>query len=470
MRRAKIVCTLGPASRTPEVVGALIDAGMDVARLNFSHGDYETHLGFLRMVRGEAERRGRPVAILQDLQGPKIRVGRFAKGAVELATGAEFTITTREVAGDERVVSTTYKELPRDVKAGDTILLDDGYLQLEVLSVDGEDVKTRVVEGGILKNNKGINLPGVKVSAPALTDKDRADMAFGLRAGVDFIALSFIRDPADVREARRLTTLDDVRIPILAKIEKPEAVARLDEIVEAADGIMVARGDLGVEMGAEKVPLVQKRAIEITNARGKVVITATQMLESMIENPRPTRAEVSDVANAILDGSDAVMLSGETASGKYPLQAVRTMARIIKEIETSQYYRLNLELPTIDLPVSTNAVAHAAVVASKQMHLKVIACYSDSGGIARLISEYRPEALIVALTTNEVTYRRLALYWGVAPVMISPAATTDEMFHRVSRVVRERGLAPHGEQVVITMGVPIGSGESTNLMKIHRIS
>lgn len=469
MRRAKIVCTLGPATKSPEMIGALLDAGMDVARLNFSHGDYDFHAATLRTVRAEAEKRGRSVGILQDLQGPKIRVGTFARGQIELAAGSEFTITTRPVIGDEKIVSTSYKFLPHDVKRGDTILLDDGYLSLEVVSVDGEDVKTSVVSGGKLKDKKGINLPGVKVSAPALTEKDRADLAFGLRAGVDFIALSFVRSPEDVLEAQRLATADDIRIPIIAKLEKPEAIDRLEDIVEVADGIMVARGDLGVEMGPEKVPLIQKRVIEATNRRGKVVITATQMLESMIENPRPTRAEASDVANACLDGSDALMLSGETASGRHPIEAVRTMARIIAEIEGSSWYRLNLETPRLDFPISTNAVAHGAVVAARQMGLRVIACYSDSGGVARLISEYRPEADIVALTTNETTYQRLALYWGVLPVFIRPAVSTDEMFGHVEDVLKTRGLAQPGDICVITMGVPIGSGESTNLMKIHRI-
>jgi pyruvate kinase len=470
MRRAKIVCTLGPASSTPQMIGSLIEEGMDVARLNFSHGDPDSHLQLIRTLRQEADKRGRAVAILQDLQGPKIRVGRFAEGRVELTAGQEFVITTREIVGDQRAVSTTYKGLPRDVSAGDTILLDDGYLQLQVVAVDGEDIRSRVVVGGTLKNNKGINLPGVKISAPALTDKDRADIALGLRAGVDFLALSFIRDPADVREARRLATTDEVRIPIIAKLEKPKAVERLDEIVEAADGVMVARGDLGVEMGPEKVPLIQKRVIRSTNRRGKVVITATQMLESMIENPRPTRAEASDVANAVLDGTDALMLSGETASGRYPLAAVRTMARIIEEIEGSSDYRMNLEQPTLDLPVSTNAIANGAVVAARQMKLKVLACFSDSGGIARLVSEYRPEAKILGLTTNEATYRRLALYWGVQPGLISPAATTDEMFGRIEDALRRRGLAQSGDTVAITLGVPIGSGESTNLLKIHRVA
>ncbi len=470
MRRAKIVCTLGPSSSSAERIGALIDAGMDVARLNFSHGEYETHHALLRTVRAEAERRGKAVAILQDLQGPKIRIGRFTAGSIELVPDATFTITTRNVPGDQRVVSTSYVDLPGDVRPGDKVLLDDGYLQLEVTDVTGEDVTTRVVIGGILKNNKGINLPGVKVSSPSLTVKDRADLVFGMRIGVDFIALSFVRSAQDVLEAQRLATLEDTRIPIIAKLEKPEAVERLEEIIEAADGIMVARGDLGVEMGPEKVPLVQKLAISLTNARGKVVITATQMLESMIENPRPTRAEASDVANAVLDGTDALMLSGETASGKYPVEAVQTMARIVTEIEQSAHYRSQLERPTLDLPVSTNAIAHAAAVAARQMRLPVIAVYSGSGGIARLLSEYRPEARIVALTDNEATFHRLALYWGVTAIRVAAAASTDEMLARIEDTLRARGLAKSGELAVITLGVPIGSGESSNLLKIQRIA
>jgi pyruvate kinase len=451
------------------MIGGLIDAGMDVARLNFSHGDHEFMARLVKTVRSEAEKRGRAVGILQDLQGPKIRVGRFANGPALLEPGAEFTITTRDVPGDQHIVSTVYEGLPRDCTPGDTILLDDGYLHLQVISVEGQDVKTRVITGGLLKDKKGINLPGVKVSAPALTVKDRIDLAFGLTLGVDFIALSFVRDPSDVREAKALATLDSGRIPIIAKIEKPEAVERLEEIIDAADGIMVARGDLGVEMGPKKVPLVQKRCIELTNAKGKVVITATQMLESMIENPWPTRAESSDVANAVLDGTDALMLSGETASGKYPLQAVRTMSDICREIEHSSYYRTNLDPPELTMATSTNAVAHAAVIAAKRLSIKVIACFSDSGAIARLISEYRPEAAILALTTDPTTYRRLALYWGVTPLLIGPAATSEEMFTRIEEALVHRGIVQTGDRVVITMGVPIGAGESTNLMKIHKI-
>jgi pyruvate kinase len=468
MRRAKIVCTLGPASSTPEKIGELIEAGMDVVRLNFSHGSHEDHAKLIQNVRAEAERRGRAIAVLLDLQGPKIRVGRFEKGAVELQPGAEFAITTdTSVVGDEKRVSTTYAGLPGDVRPGDQILLDDGYLSLAVTEVIDKEVRTIVVAGGTLKNNKGINLPGVEVSAPALSDKDKADIAWGLRMSVDYVALSFVRRPEDVLEAKRLLTADNVRIPVIAKIEKPQALDRLDDIITAADGIMVARGDLGVEVGPEKVPLMQKRMIERTNAQGKIVITATQMLESMIGQPRPTRAEASDVANAVLDGTDALMLSGETASGKYPVEAVKTMARIIREIEQSTYYRQWIEPPQLEMAISSNAIAHAAVIAARAMKSKVIACVTDSGGVARLISEYRPEASIAALTSSEVTYRRLALVWGVTPVMMGTAAHTDELIDRVEQELSAHNLAQTGESVVITMSVPVGSGQSTNLLKVH---
>ena len=470
MRRAKIVGTLGPSSNNAERIGELIDAGLDVVRLNFSHGSHADHAKVLTTVRAEAERRGRAVGVLLDIQGPKIRVGRFAEGQVELKPGATFTITTDpDIIGDVNRVSTTYTGLPRDVKTGDHILLDDGYLSLVVTEVGDRDVKTIVVTGGILKNNKGINLPGVEVSAPAITDKDKLDLEWALRHGVDYVAVSFVRRAEDVLEARRLLTADDVSIPIIAKIEKPQAVDRLEQIIEVSDGLMVARGDLGVEIGPEKVPLIQKRMIELTNARGKIVITATQMLESMINQPRPTRAEASDVANAVLDGTDALMLSGETAAGKYPVEAVRTMARIIGEIEGSAYYRQNLELPQLGLAVSANAIAHAAVIAAREMKIKTIAVVSNSGGAARLMSEYRPEARIVALTQSEVQYRRLALVWGVTPVLIEPSATTEELIDRVEHVLSSRGLARPGDNVVITMGVPVGAGMSTNMLRIHEM-
>jgi pyruvate kinase len=469
MPRAKIVCTLGPASSTPERIGELIDAGMSVARLNFSHGSHDDHARTLQIVRSEAERRGKAIAALLDLQGPKIRIGKLANGQVELKAGSELMITTEDVLGNDKRVSTTYLGLPRDVKVGDQILLDDGYLGLAVTAVSDHEVKTVVVTGGILKNNKGINLPGVDVSAPALSDKDRVDIGFALRHGVDYVALSFVRRPEDVREAKRLLTVDQVCIPVIAKIEKPQALERLGDIIDAADGIMVARGDLGVELGPEKVPLWQKRIIEETNKRGKIVITATQMLESMITQPRPTRAEASDVANAVLDATDALMLSGETASGLYPAEAVKTMARIIVEIERSAYYRANVEVPDIQLAVPANAIAHAAMTAARAMKIKTIVAVSESGGAARLISEYRPDSNIVCLTTNEVSFRRLALTWGVTPVLMSPAATTEELIDRVEATLIERNLAVPGENVLITMAVPVGSGLQTNVLKIHQI-
>jgi pyruvate kinase len=469
MPRAKIVCTLGPASSTPQRIGELIDAGMSVARLNFSHGTHDDHARMLQIVRSEADRRGRAIAALLDLQGPKIRVGKFANGQIDLKPGAALTITTDDVVGDERRVSTTYAGLPRDVKAGDQILLDDGYLSLAVTAVRDREVDTIVVTGGVLKNNKGINLPGVDVSAPALSEKDRIDIGFALRHGVDYVALSFVRRAEDVFEAKRLLTVDQVSIPVIAKIEKPQALERLGEIIDAADGVMVARGDLGVELGPEKVPLWQKRIIEETNRRGKIVITATQMLESMITQPRPTRAEASDVANAVLDATDALMLSGETASGLYPVEAVRTMARIIDEIEHSAYYRANVEVPEIELEVPANAIAHAAMTAARAMKIKTIVAVSESGGAARLVSEYRPDANIVCLTTNEVTFRGLALFWGVTPVLISPAATTEELIDRVEATLIERNLAQPGQHVLITMAVPVGAGMQTNVLKIHEI-
>ncbi|MCG8420637.1 MAG: pyruvate kinase [Proteobacteria bacterium] len=469
MRRAKIVCTLGPASSTAEQISELIEAGMDVARLNASHGTHEEHAGRIRLVRAAAEKYGRAVAILLDLQGPKIRVGRFASGSVELQSGQEFTITTdTSVIGDQKRVSTTYAGLPGDVNIGDQILLDDGYLSLAVTDIVGHEVKTMVLSGGVLKNNKGINLPNVEVSAPAISEKDRADLVFGLRMGIEYIALSFVRTPGCIREARRLAVVDDRHIPIIAKIEKPQALDHLDEIIQEADGIMVARGDLGVELGPEKVPLVQKHIIEVTNRQGKIVITATQMLESMIQHPRPTRAEASDVANAVLDGTGALMLSGETAAGQHPIESVRTMSRIITEIEHSAHYRL-LEPPHLALEVSANAIAHAATIAAKAMNINTIVAVTDSGGSARLVSEYRPEAQIIALTTDEATYRRLALHWGVTPILAAPAVTINELIETVEVELAERHLAQSGEYVVITAGMPIGSGASTNMLKVHRM-
>ncbi len=475
MRRAKIVCTLGPASREPAFIGHLIDEGMNVARINFSHGEADEHRATILEVRAQAAARGRSVTILQDLQGPKIRVGRFQGGQITLEPGQDFVITTRDVLGNDAEVGTTYASLPRDVQPGQILLLDDGLLSLEVLAVEGPDVHTRVAVGGVLKNNKGINMPGVRVSAPALTEKDRADLEIGLAMDVDFVALSFVRTPDDVREAVRLCTRPSGpggelrRTPVIAKIEKPEAVEQLEEIIDVADGIMVARGDLGVEMGAEKVPLIQKRAIEATNARGKIVITATQMLESMITNPRPTRAEASDVANAILDGSDAVMLSGETASGKYPLLAVRTMARIIEEIEGSARFKTRFDGASLDFTFSANAIAKSAVVAARQLGAAAIVAVTESGGVARLVSMYRPECRLIALTTRQEVYRGLGMYWGVEPLLCERSVAFAEMIDQVSRVVIERGQCKTGELIVIATAFPFSVGLSANTLHIHRL-
>ncbi len=479
-RRAKIVCTLGPASRTPQVIGNLIDEGMDVARLNFSHGSAADHERNVAIIREEAQRRGRAVAILQDLQGPKIRVGKMREGT-ELEAGTEFTLTNDDILGDATRAQSTYLDLHKDVRPGDLMLLDDGLLQLEVLEIEGTDVITRVLIGGKLSNNKGINLPGVRVSAPSLSDKDHADLVLGQRLGVDFLALSFVRSPDDILQAREAiiraraqhndpAMLERTLTPIIAKIEKPEAIECLGEIIEVADGIMIARGDLGVEMGPEKVPLIQKAAIEMTNLRGKLVITATQMLESMTTNARPTRAEASDVANAILDGTDAVMLSAESASGRYPLLAVRTMVSIIREVEQSmRFHELMAKSPSLTLAVPSNAVAHAATAAARLVRAPVIVAISDSGGAVRLISEYRSEALVVGVTSRTDVYNQLAAHWGVMPLLMPMAATANEMVGALSALLKERGLVQTGDMAVFTMALPFGTGIPTNTMQIRTL-
>jgi pyruvate kinase len=477
-RRAKIVCTVGPASRSPEVLGHLMDEGMDVVRLNFSHGTAADHAAVVAAVREQSHKRGRAVAILQDLQGPKIRVGKMAPGTI-LEAGSEFVLTTEAILGNACRACITYEGLPRDAQPGNLLLLDDGLLQLEVLEIQEREVICRVLVGGPLSNNKGVNLPGVKVSTPSLSDKDLADLVTGQELGVDLLALSFVRSPGDVHAARAAISEARAKIPgassrpptqIIAKIEKPEAVACLAEIIDAADGIMVARGDLGVELGPEKVPLVQKAAIQMANAKAKLVITATQMLESMTTNARPTRAEASDVANAVMDATDAVMLSAETASGKYPLLAVRTMDRIIREVEQSErYHRQMRQLDWPMIRVTSNAVAHAAVVAARLVEAPVIVAISDSGGAARLLSEYRPEALLIGMTRSPEVYSQLAAYWGILPMMspVPDAETEGPLISETLRLLRERGMAKPGQMVIITMAIPFRSGRSTNTMQIH---
>ena len=466
MRKAKIICTLGPATDTAETIEALVRAGMDVARLNFSHGTHADHERRLRWVREASERVGKPVAVLLDLQGPKIRTGKMMDDRIVLHEGAEVSITTEDVLGTPERFSTTYQGLPTDVHVGDDILLADGRLKLVVTrKVKKTEIRCRVLVGGELGSNKGINLPGTRVSAPSLTEKDLADLHFGLSIGIDYVALSFVRTAEDVLEIKRI--VGDA-VPVIAKIEKPQAVANIDAIAEIADGVMVARGDLGVELPLERVPLIQKMLIERTNSVGKIAIVATEMLESMVQAPRPTRAEVSDVANAILDGADAVMLSAETASGAYPVEAVKTMAAIISDVERSQRYR---ELKPHNLARSdsfASAVARACCAAAEQLGLNSIVACTQTGRSARLIAEHRPEARIFGLTPLKESYRRMALYWGVIPIMCPTYETPEEMLQIVSDVLVREGWARKGDAVVISSGVP-NQPMSTNLMTIHRL-
>ncbi len=464
MRKAKIVCTLGPASDSAEVIEGMIRAGMDVARLNFSHGSPEDHRRRVRLVRQLARKLARPVAILQDIQGPKIRLGLFEGGQLLVKDGEQVVVTTRAVLGGFGVIPTPLRSLPRDVRKGDPILLDDGRVVLEVEGIKGPDIRARVRVGGLLKDHKGLNLPGAKVSVPTITQKDAADLAFGQELEVDYVALSFVRSPADLERARGLVRKGT---PLVAKIEKPQAVEQLEEISAASDGVMVARGDLGVEMPLEKLPRIQKDAVRKVNAQGKLVIVATEMLESMVSNPRPTRAEVSDVANAILDGADAVMLSGETAAGKYPVQAVATMARIVEEAETS---RAAGARPRFDQVRGVSAgVAAAAVAAAAQLTAPTIVTYTESGYTARLVSEFRPEAQILGLTPNAEVVRRMALYWGVQGLHVGRLHSTDAMLRQVRRICREDGYCRSGDLVVIVAGVPLNEPGNTNMMSVHRL-
>lgn len=486
MRRAKIVCTLGPASSSNEVLEKMIEAGMNVARLNFSHGTYEQHRELYERIRTLSAKLGKPVSILQDLQGPKIRVGTFEDGAIELVEGAEFIITSEECEGTVERVSTTYEGLPQDVQKGDVLLLDDGLLRLRVSDVQGNDVHTLVEVGGTLKNNKGINLPTAAVSAPSLTPKDIEDARFGMELGVDFVALSFVRSALDIHQLRALFPDDQYPTKVIAKIEKPQAVENLEDIISVADGIMIARGDLGVELPPQKVPVIQKRAIALANKEGRISITATQMLESMTENPRPTRAEASDVANAILDGTDAVMLSGETAAGRYPVAAVRMMASIIEEVETSPIYR-TMRTPGFISHLRTfpNAVAKSAAVAADELDVHGIVLLTLSGATARLMMTYRPSKQIIACTPFPKVYQQMGLYWGVRPLLVEKWVerglfrekqpgekikyATEAVVEAIQELLVERGEVKEGDEIIMVMGSPIEEQSETNLMKFHRI-
>lgn len=466
MRKAKIICTLGPASDTPEVIEGLIRAGMNVARLNFSHGTHDDHRRRVNTIRKVARRLGVPVAILQDVQGPKIRLGKFEGGQIVITEGQTVTVTTRPVLGQGTIIPTPVRSLPKDVERGHAILLDDGRVRLRVLRVSGRDVTAKVEVGGVLKDHKGLNLPGAAISVPTITEKDAQDLAFGQEVGVDYVALSFVRSADDIKLARAHVAKRNT--PLIAKIEKPQAVEHLEAIAAVADGVMIARGDLGVEMPLEQLPAIQKRAVAEVNRMGGLVIVATEMLESMVGNPRPTRAEVSDVANAILDGADAVMLSGETAAGRYPIDAAATMARIVEETERGVISGLRPSLIERKNDLSAG-VAAAAVAASEQLGIDTIVTYTERGHTARLVAEFRPQAQIIGLTPNADTVNRMALYWGVKGLQVGRLQSTDAMLKQVRRLCREEGLCKVGTPVVIVAGVPLNEPGKTNMMSIHRI-
>jgi len=465
MRRAKIVCTLGPAVESPEKVKELIAAGMNMARLNLSHGSYEEHQGRLDRVRSAAKEAGKAVAVLVDLQGPKIRLGRFENGPHELARGDVFTITTDEIAGTKERVGTTYKGLPGDCKAGDRILIDDGRVTVEVLEVKGNDVITKCIQPGFVSNNKGINLPGVAVSVPAMSEKDEDDLRWGLRAGADFIALSFVRNAADVKVVHAIMDEVRIRVPVIAKIEKPQAVENLEEIIAAFDGIMVARGDLGVELPIEDVPMVQKRCVELSRDAAKPVIVATQMLDSMMSNSSPTRAEATDCANAVLDGADALMLSGETAVGEFAIQAVQTMARIIERTEELGLDRIR---PLTHNPrTKGGAITKAAAEVGETLGAKFLVTFTQSGDSARRISRLRSVIPIIAMTPEIGTYNRLALTWGIESLFTPMVKHTDEMVLQADKMLIDGKRAEIGETVLIVAGSPPGIPGSTNAMRVH---
>jgi pyruvate kinase len=458
---------MGPAVESPEKVRELIAAGMNMARLNLSHGSYEEHQGRLDRVREAAKEAGKAVAILVDLQGPKIRLARFENGPHELARGDIFTITTDEVPGTKERVGTTYKGLPGDCKPGDFIMIDDGKVTVEVMEVKGNDVVTKCIFPGAVSNNKGINLPGVAVSVPAMSEKDADDLRWGLRAGADFIALSFVRNAADIKDVHAIMDEVGIRVPVIAKIEKPQAVDNLQEIVDAFDGIMVARGDLGVEMPIEDVPMVQKRCVELARDAAKPVIVATQMLDSMITNSRPTRAEATDCANAVLDGADALMLSGETSVGDFAIEAVETMARIIEKTEQEGLDRIR---PLIHAPrTKGGAITKAAAEVGEVLGAKYLVTFTQSGDSARRISRLRSRLPILAITPEEGTYNRLALSWGIEPLISPMVKHTDDMVLQADRILIDSKRAAIGEQVMIIAGAPPGIPGSTNAMRVHTV-
>ena len=470
MRRAKIVCTLGPATDTYDQIKTLVEAGMDVARLNMSHGSHADHEDRYRRVRKASDEIGRSVGILADLQGPKIRLARFAEGPVLLERGDEFTITTDDVPGTRDICGTTYQGLAADVSRGERILVDDGRVTLEVTDVEGPRVHTMCIEGGLISDNKGLNLPGVSVSVPALSEKDIDDLRWALRIGADIIALSFVRSGRDAEDVHRVMDQEGRRVPVIAKIEKPQAVDNLEDIVDAFDGIMVARGDLGVEMPLEAVPLVQKRAVKLARRNAKPVIVATQMLDSMIDSSRPTRAEASDVANAVMDGADAVMLSGETSVGKHPIETVKVMSRIVEAAEEDMLAPGLPPLTDRNKPrTQGGAVARAAAEMGDFLNARFLVAFTQSGDTARRLSRYRSPIPVLAFTPEPATRSQLNLTWGVETFLGPVVQTTDEMVDQVDEQLLRIGRCQKGDVVVITAGSPPGIAGTTNMVRVHHI-
>ncbi len=467
--RAKIIATIGPSCSSVEMIEQLVNAGMDVARINCSHADHAFIETIIDRVRQVSEKLDHSVGILLDLSGPKLRTGKISKGPVSLKAGEKFTITTRKIDGSDKIVSTNYTDMAKDVSPGDRILLDDGLIELSVEHNDGSEIECSILNDGILKDHQGINLPGVRLSIPALTDKDKSDLAFGLKKGVDYVALSFVRDAEDIEQLRQIINdLSGSEPPVLivAKLEKPEAIEKLDEIMAVTDSVMVARGDLGVELAPEMVPPVQKLIIKKANALGKPVITATQMLDSMVNNPRPTRAEASDVANAIYDGTDAVMLSEETATGAYPVEAVRMMDRIACRAETSVDFS---QLHKHALPTSAHAIAHAACSMAVDMKATAIAAFTKTGATARHIAQFRPPTAIIALTQDLHVYRQLSLLWGTTPLMLTEASDSESTLAMVEDVLFQKHYVEPGDNVIITGGLPIAARGPANFVKLSTI-
>jgi pyruvate kinase len=467
MRRTKIVCTIGPATSSPEMLDGLLRAGMDVARLNFSHGTHEKHAEVIASLRALSDKRGRPLAILQDLSGPKVRLGDIATGPIPLARGQQLTLTTRPVPGDALTVQLPVPPLMAALTAGDRLLADDGRIELAVLSTDGIDAVVKTVVPGVLNPRKGVTAPGVSFEIDAVTPKDLNDLRFGLLQGVDWVAASYVRGPEDLMPLRHMMDELDIHRPIIAKIEKGEAVRRIEEIIATADGIMVARGDLGVEVPIDEVPIIQKRIIKRCNLVGRPVITATQMLDSMINNPRPTRAEVTDVANAILDGTDAVMLSGETAVGQYPLETVQMMAKVAVRADACLPDREVFGGRRQSEVDGTNAVAQAAVEMARVLKAAAIICATTSGSTAGRVAKYRPDTPVIGATPFPETYRRMALTWGVQPLLVGEVQDTDQMMEETLTAVAKQRIVKPGDRVILTAGVPLYTPGNTNLIRVH---